>query len=203
MTRFSLASLCVRLLLLVLLAVLPALGLTLYTDLEERQLEKTQAQNTFSQRSVVGDIMADPIEILLVEDNPNDVELTLRVLQQHKLANHIEVVRDGAEALEFIFCTATYAHRSIENGPKVVLLDLKLPKVDGLEVLRQVKSDPRTRAIPIVVLTSSREERDIVESYKLGTNSYIVKPVDFEQFTEAVRQLGLYWLLLNQPPGAI
>ena len=140
------------------------------------------------------------VEILLVEDNPNDVELTLHAFKAHNLANRIEVVRDGAEALEFVFCTGAYAYRRIEDGPKVVLLDLKLPKVDGLEVLRRVKSDPRTRAIPVVVLTSSREERDIVESYELGVNSYIVKPVNFEQFTEAVRSLGLYWLLLNQPP---
>jgi CheY-like chemotaxis protein len=141
------------------------------------------------------------VEILLVEDNPNDVELTLHTLQKHHLANHVHVVRDGAEALEFIFCTGAYAQRHIENSPKVVLLDLKLPKVDGLEVLRQMKGDPRTRVTPVVVLTSSREERDVVESYRLGTNSYIVKPVDFEQFTEAVRQLGLYWVLLNEPPG--
>ena len=141
-----------------------------------------------------------PIEILLVEDNPNDVELALHALKKNNIANRIEVVRDGAEALDFIFCTGAYASRNIDHAPKVILLDLKLPKVDGLEVLRQIKSDPRTRAIPVVVLTSSREERDIVESYNLGVNSYIVKPVDFEQFTEAVRQLGLYWLLLNQPP---
>ena len=140
------------------------------------------------------------VEILLVEDNPNDVELALHALKKNNIANRIEVVRDGAEALEFIFATGAYASRSIEHAPKVILLDLKLPKVDGLEVLRQIKADPRTRAIPVVVLTSSREERDIVESYNLGVNSYIVKPVDFEQFTEAVRTLGLYWLLLNQPP---
>lgn len=140
------------------------------------------------------------VEILLVEDNPNDVELTLHTLQKHHLANHVHVVRDGAEALEFIFCSGAYAQRHIENSPKVVLLDLKLPKVDGLEVLRRIKADPRTQPIPVVVLTSSREERDIVESYQLGANSYIVKPVDFEQFTEAVRQLGLYWALLNEPP---
>lgn len=145
--------------------------------------------------------MAHEVEILLVEDNPNDVELTLRVLRQHNLANHIEVVRDGAEALDFIFCTGAYAQRNIENGPKLVLLDLKLPKVDGLEVLRRIKTDPRTQMTPVVVLTSSREERDLVESYQQGVNSYIVKPVDFEQFTEAVRQLGFYWLLLNEPPG--
>lgn len=141
------------------------------------------------------------VEILLVEDNPNDVELALHALKKNNIANRIEVVRDGAEALDFIFCNGAYVSRSIANSPKVILLDLKLPKVDGLEVLRQIKSDPRTRAIPVVVLTSSREERDIVESYNLGVNSYIVKPVDFEQFTEAVHTLGLYWLLLNQPPA--
>jgi two-component system response regulator len=140
------------------------------------------------------------IEILLVEDNPNDVELALHALQKNNLANRIEVVRDGAEALAFIFATDAYAQRDMNNVPRVILLDLKLPKIDGLEVLKRLKSDPRTRMIPVVVLTSSREERDIVESYQLGVNSYITKPVDFEQFTEAVRQLGLYWLLLNQPP---
>jgi two-component system response regulator len=141
------------------------------------------------------------VEILLVEDDPNDVELTLHALKKHNLTNRIQVVRDGAEALEFLFATGAYAGRDIKNIPKVVLLDLKLPKVDGLEVLRRVKGDPRTRMIPIVILTSSREERDLVEGYKLGANSYIVKPVDFEQFTEAVRQLGLYWMLLNHPPA--
>lgn len=140
------------------------------------------------------------IEILLVEDNPNDVELTLHALRKNNLANHIEVMRDGAEALEFLFATGSYADRKVGNGPKVILLDLKLPKVDGLEVLRRIKSEPRTRHIPVVMLTSSREERDIVKSYKLGVNSYITKPVDFDQFTEAVRNLGFYWLLLNQPP---
>ena len=141
------------------------------------------------------------IEILLVEDNPNDVKLTLHAFKKHHLTNRIQVVRDGAEALEFIFCTGAFAHRHIENGPKVVLLDLKLPKVDGLEVLRRIKADPRTQAIPVVVLTSSREDRDVVESYTLGVNSYIVKPVDFEQFIESARLLGLYWVLLNQPPA--
>lgn len=142
-----------------------------------------------------------PVEILLVEDNPNDVELALHALKKKNIANRIEVVRDGAEALEFIFAAGAYADRQNAKNPRVILLDLKLPKVDGLEVLRQIKADLRTRAIPVVVLTSSREERDIVESYNLGVNSYIVKPVDFEQFTESVRQLGLYWLLLNQPPA--
>ena len=143
----------------------------------------------------------DPIEILLVEDNPNDEELTLYALKKNNITNQIQVVRDGAEALEYLFCTGAYAHRKINEPPKVVLLDLKLPKVDGLEVLEQVKTDPRTRAIPVVVLTSSQEERDIVESYQLGVNSYIVKPVDFEQFIEAVRQLGMYWMLLNISPA--
>ncbi len=141
-----------------------------------------------------------PVEILLVEDNPNDVELTLLALQDNNLTNPIHVARDGAEALEFIFATGAYAGRNVNQIPKVILLDLKLPKVDGLEVLRCIKGDPRTRTIPVVVLTSSREERDIVESYELGVNSYITKPVDFEQFTAAVRTLGMYWLLLNQPP---
>jgi two-component system response regulator len=135
-----------------------------------------------------------------VEDNPNDVKLTLHVLKQNNLTSRIHVVRDGAEALEYIFGTGAYAGRNVNDHPKVILLDLKLSKVDGLEVLRRVKADPRTRVIPVVVLTSSREERDIVESYKLGINSYITKPVDFGQFAEAVRQLGMYWLLLNQPP---
>lgn len=142
------------------------------------------------------------VEILLVEDSPNDIELTMHSLRKNNITNHVHVVRDGAEALEFLYGTGAYAGRSGDEGPKVVLLDLKLPKVDGLEVLRRLKSDPGTRHIPVVVLTSSREERDIVESYKLGVNSYIVKPVDFGQFVEAVRQLGLYWMLLNEAPLA-
>ncbi|HLY28907.1 MAG TPA: response regulator [Aggregatilineales bacterium] len=141
------------------------------------------------------------VEILLVEDNPNDMELTLDALRENKLANQIEVVRDGAEALDFLFAQGSYSHRNINHQPRLVLLDLKLPKVTGLEVLAKMRSDPRTRFVPVVVLTTSRQERDIVESYKLGVNSYIVKPVDFEQFNEAVRQLGFYWLLLNQLPG--
>lgn len=140
------------------------------------------------------------VEILLVEDNPQDLELTLRALRKSNLANRIEVARDGAEALEYIFCEGVHAARRITNTPRLILLDLKLPKVDGLEVLQRIKADPRTKTIPVVVLTSSKEQNDVVESYNLGVNSYIVKPVDFESFVEAVRQLGMYWLLLNQPP---
>jgi two-component system response regulator len=140
------------------------------------------------------------VEILLVEDNPNDVELTLRALKKHNITNKVHVVKDGAEALEYIFAKGAYASRDINHSPRVILLDLKLPKVDGLEVLRQIKSNERTKLIPVVVLTSSKEERDLVESYRLGANSYITKPVDFESFVKAVSELGLYWLLLNQPP---
>jgi CheY-like chemotaxis protein len=140
------------------------------------------------------------VEILLVEDNPNDVELTLRALKKNNLTNKVHVVKDGAEALEYIFANGAYAHRKIEDHPRVILLDLKLPKVDGLEVLRQIKSNEKTRIIPVVVLTSSKEERDLIECYRLGVNSYITKPVDFERFVKAVSELGLYWLLLNQPP---
>jgi two-component system, response regulator len=145
-------------------------------------------------------VMRGPMEILLVEDNPNDIELTLHAFRNNHLANHTHVVRDGAEALEFVFAEGRYAERRVDDPPRVILLDLKLPLVDGLEVLRRIKGDHRTRTIPVVVLTSSAEERDIVESYELGVNSYIVKPVDFERFAEAVRTLGLYWLLLNHPP---
>lgn len=139
------------------------------------------------------------VEILLVEDNPQDLELTTRALRKANLANRIHIARDGAEALDFLFCEGTHASRKIEDAPKVVLLDLKLPKVDGLEVLQRVKADPRTASIPVVVLTSSREQKDVVESYRLKANSYIVKPVDFDRFVSAVRDLGMYWLLLNQP----
>ncbi len=139
------------------------------------------------------------VEILLVEDNANDETLTLHALEKYHVTNRVYVVRDGAEALEFLFCTGRYADRHISDRPKVILLDIKLPLVDGLEVLRRVKSDVRTKTIPVVMLTSSREERDLVESYRLGVNSYIVKPVDFDQFTEAARALGMYWLLLNKP----
>ena len=140
------------------------------------------------------------IELLLVEDNPQDLELTLRALRRANLSNRIQVARDGAEALDYIFCEGVHAGRRIADGPRVVLLDLKLPKIDGLEVLRRMKSDERTGMIPVVVLTSSKEQSDVVESYQLGVNSYIVKPVNFEGFAAAVSSLGLYWLLLNQPP---
>ncbi|MCX5973509.1 MAG: response regulator [Coprothermobacterota bacterium] len=140
------------------------------------------------------------VEILLVEDNPNDVELTLRALKENKLANRIQVVEEGAAALDFLFANGVFTQRDVEALPKVVLLDLKLPKVSGLEVLRAIKSDERTKLVPVVVLTSSQEERDIVESYHLGANSYITKPVDFDNFVKSISELGLYWLLLNKPP---
>ncbi|MEY2506600.1 MAG: hypothetical protein QOH01_929 [Verrucomicrobiota bacterium] len=139
-------------------------------------------------------------EILLVEDNPTDLELALRVFRKHGVANRIEVARDGAEALDFLFGEGAHAERGGLQIPKVILLDLKLPKIGGLEVLRRIKSDPRTRTIPIVVLTSSQEQKDLVESYKLGVNSYIVKPVDFDQFSDCLKQIGIYWLLSNSPP---
>lgn len=139
-------------------------------------------------------------EILLIEDNPNDAELALRALKKRNLANKLVWLKDGAEALEFIFETDPRGDRQVRHCPKVILLDLKMPRVDGLEVLRQLKSDERTRMIPVVVLTSSREEQDVVRSYELGVNSYIVKPVNFDNFSEAVVQLGFYWLLLNQSP---
>ena len=139
------------------------------------------------------------IDILLVEDNPRDVEMTLRALRNHNLANKVHVVKDGAEALDFIFSRGAYPRKDLNHVPKVVLLDLKLPKVSGLEVLRAIKGDAQARTIPVVVLTSSQEEKDMVESYQLGVNSYIVKPVDFDKFVEAVGQLGLYWLIINKP----
>ena len=142
----------------------------------------------------------EDVEILLVEDNPNDVELTMRALQKQNLAGKVFVVKDGAEALEFIFATGAFAERKIENRPKVVLLDLKLPKIDGIEVLRRIKSDERTKHTPVVMLTSSQEERDVLDSYNLGVNSYIVKPVDFINFVHAVSELGVYWGLLNKLP---
>ena len=142
---------------------------------------------------------ANGIEILLVEDNPRDVEMTLRALKKHNLVNNVQVAKDGAEALDFLFATGAHVARNPNHTPKVVLLDLKLPKVSGLEVLKKLKADERTRTIPVVVLTSSQEERDMVESYRLGVNSYIVKPVDFDKFVESVGEIGLYWLLVNKP----
>lgn len=143
-----------------------------------------------------------PVELLLVEDNPADVELTLHALGKHNLANNIRVVRDGAEALEFLFGRGDNGVAHLRSRPRLILLDLKLPKVNGLEVLGKVKSDPSTKSIPVVVLTSSKEDQDLYTCYELGVNSYIVKPVEFGNFTEAVRQLGLYWLLLNENPNA-
>jgi two-component system, response regulator len=142
----------------------------------------------------------DEIEILLVEDNADDMELTLHALRRENLANKIFVVRDGEEALDFLFCRGPFAGRSFEHPPKLVLLDLKLPKVGGIEVLTEVKKDERTRTIPVVIMTSSKEERDIVNGYSLGANSFIQKPVDFDQFRQTVKQVGLYWAVVNQPP---
>ena len=139
------------------------------------------------------------VEILIVEDNPRDAELTMRALRKNNLANNVIIAEDGAEALDFFFCRGKYKKRSITNPPKVVLLDLKLPKVSGLEVLKIVKEDKRTSHIPIVIVTSSRQEPDINEAYALGVNSYVVKPVDFDQFINAMSSLGLYWLLVNEP----
>jgi CheY-like chemotaxis protein len=138
--------------------------------------------------------------ILLVEDNPDDEALTIRALKKNNILNEVVVARDGAEALDYLFGLRNFAKRDTNITPEVILLDLKLPKVDGLEVLRRLRADERTRLTPVVVLTSSKEERDLIESYRLGANSYVVKPVDFNQFSDAVRQLGLYWLLLNEPP---
>jgi two-component system, response regulator len=140
------------------------------------------------------------MEILLIEDSPEDVEITLRAFRKNDMPNKVHVVRDGEEALECLFSTGRYAGRASCSNPRLILLDLKLPKIDGNEVLQRCKSDPRTRNIPVVVLTSSREERDLTDTYNLGANSYIVKPLDFTQFTEAIRQLSLYWMGLNHVP---
>jgi two-component system response regulator len=143
---------------------------------------------------------SNEVEILLVDDSQDDVDLTLHALRAENLASRVFVARDGEEALDFLFCTGPHAERSFEHPPKLVLLDLKMPKVDGMEVLKQVKSDPRTRTIPVVLMTSSKEERDMVSGYNLGVNSYLQKPVDFDQFRKMVKLIGLYWLVTNQPP---
>ena len=140
------------------------------------------------------------VEILLIEDNIHEAELAIRSLKKNNLASRLKHIDDGAEALDFIFCTGRYEGRAMPFNPKLILLDLKLPKVDGLEILRRLKASPTTHLIPIVVLTSSKEEKDIIESYKLGVNSYIVKPMNFESFSKAIQELGIYWLLLNQHP---
>ncbi|TMH40983.1 MAG: response regulator [Betaproteobacteria bacterium] len=145
--------------------------------------------------------MADEqVEILLAEDNSEDAEMTMRALRRHNLANQVRWVKDGAEALDYLFCRGQYVGRDPSRPPKLVLLDIKMPKIDGIEVLRQLKADPTTRSIPVVVMTSSNEERDVLESYRLGVNSYIVKPVQFNQFIETVAKIGLYWLLTTRVP---
>lgn len=145
--------------------------------------------------------MTEETAILLVEDNPNDIELTLHAFEKHRLANNITVVRDGAEALDYLFRRGEFAERGAESNPKLILLDIKMPKIDGLEVLSKIKSDPVTRLIPVVALSSSRDEQDVATAYALGANSYISKPVDFDSFIEIVGQLGLYWLVINAPPN--
>jgi two-component system response regulator len=141
--------------------------------------------------------------ILLVEDNPDDVELTMRAFRKNKIANNMMVARDGVEALDYLFCRGAYASRNIKDIPRLILLDLKMPKLDGLQVLERLRADEYTKLIPVVILTSSKEEQDLISGYKSGANSYVRKPVDFNQFVEAVRQIGLYWLLINEPPPDI
>jgi two-component system response regulator len=147
-------------------------------------------------------MIEEEVEVLYVEDDLGDQELTLRLLRKEGLANRIQVANDGEEALDFLFCRGDYAHRSFGQPPRLVLLDLKLPKVNGLEVLREIKHDPRTAHIPVVVLTSSVEEKDLIEGYHLGVNSYIQKPVDFDRFRDTIRQVGMYWLVVNRPAPA-
>jgi two-component system, response regulator len=149
--------------------------------------------------------MSDEVEILLVDDSPEDVELTVRALRRSKIANEIHIAEDGAEALDFLFCRGTHKGRTSLHPLKLVLLDLKLPKVDGLEVLRAMRADERTRAIPVVILTSSKEQRDLITGYNLGLNAFVQKPIDFEQFGAAIEQIGMFWMLINQapPPGAL
>jgi two-component system, response regulator len=147
-------------------------------------------------------MITDEVDILLADDSQDDIDLTLHALRAENLANHVFVVHDGEEALDFLFCTGPHAERSCDHPPKLVLLDLKMPKVDGMEVLKQIKRDPRTRTIPVVLMTSSREDRDLASGYDLGVNSYIQKPVDFDEFRKAVKALGLYWMVTNRPPVA-
>jgi CheY-like chemotaxis protein len=144
---------------------------------------------------------ANEVDILLADDSQDDIDLTLHALRAENLANHVYIVRDGEEALDFLFCTGPHAGRSFDHPPKLVLLDLKMPKVDGMQVLRQLKGDARTKTIPVVLMTSSREERDMAQGYDLGVNSYVQKPVDFDEFRKAVKLLGLYWMVTNQPPA--
>jgi two-component system response regulator len=141
------------------------------------------------------------IDVLIVEDNSSDLELALRALKEHRLCNNLVVARDGLEALDYLFAEGRYAGRRVEDQPRVILLDLKLPLVDGIEVLRRIRSDPRTHALPVVAMTASNRERDVAETYELGINSYIVKPVDFHKFTEAMKMIGMYWLMLNRAPS--
>ena len=143
----------------------------------------------------------EQVEILLVEDKATDAELTLRALKRHNLANHVLWVKDGQEALDYVFSAGAYAERSASGDPKLILLDIKLPKISGVDVLRRLKSDERTKSIPVTMLTSSAEERDVIESYKLGVNSYIVKPVDFSKFVDTVSEVGMYWMVVNRPPA--
>jgi two-component system, response regulator len=173
-------------------------------DYLEKLLINSNRNNNNRLKTMEGVLMDfEEADILLVEDNPTDAELTMRALKRKNLANQVVWVKDGAEALEFIFATGQFAHRDVENFPKLILLDLRMPKVDGLEVLQKIKADERTNRIPVVVLTSSQEDRDIVESYKLGVNSYVSKPVEFDDFIEAVSTLGFYWMLINNPPNSL